>query len=239
MSQLLSVKNVSVKYGNIQALKNISFDIPHGKIISLIGANGAGKTTTLKAISGNVAFEGDVVFDQKNIKEEHSYDLVGRGLVHAPEGRGIFPNLTVMENLQLGMIGSAIAKKHFSKNLESSFVFFPRIKERLKQMAGTLSGGEQQMLAIARALIGEPKLLLLDEPSLGLAPQVMKLIFDIVLKINLEKKVTVFLVEQNAKQALKISHYAYVLETGQISLEGEGSALLENDQVKKIYLGEH
>lgn len=239
MSHLLSVKNVSVKYGNIQALKNISFDIPEGKIISLIGANGAGKTTTLKAISGNVDFSGSVIFDQKDIANEHAYDLVGRGLVHAPEGRGIFPNLTVMENLQLGMIGSDKARKHFSQNLESSFVFFPRIKERLKQMAGTLSGGEQQMLAIARALIGEPKLLLLDEPSLGLAPQVVKLIFDIVLKINLEKKVTVFLVEQNAKQALKISHYAYVLETGQISLEGEGAALLENDQVKKIYLGEH
>jgi branched-chain amino acid transport system ATP-binding protein len=239
MSQLLSVKNVSVKYGNIQALKNISFDIPEGKIISLIGANGAGKTTTLKAISGNVDFSGQVEFDNKNIKNEQAYDLVGRGLVHAPEGRGIFPNLTVMENLQLGMIGSVKARKHFSQNLESSFVFFPRIKERLKQMAGTLSGGEQQMLAIARALIGEPKLLLLDEPSLGLAPQVVKLIFDIVLKINLEKKVTVFLVEQNAKQALKISHYAYVLETGQILLEGEGRTLLENEQVKKIYLGEH
>jgi branched-chain amino acid transport system ATP-binding protein len=239
MSHLLSVKNVSVKYGNIQALKNISFEIPEGKIISLIGANGAGKTTTLKAISGNVEFSGEVVFDNINIKNEQAYNLVGRGLVHAPEGRGIFPNLTVMENLQLGMIGSDKARKHFSQNLESSFVFFPRIKERLKQMAGTLSGGEQQMLAIARALIGEPKLLLLDEPSLGLAPQVVKLIFDIVLKINLEKKVTVFLVEQNAKQALKISHYAYVLETGQILLEGEGKSLLENEQVKKIYLGEH
>jgi branched-chain amino acid transport system ATP-binding protein len=239
MSYLLSVKNVSVSYGNIKALKNISFEVPEGKIISLIGANGAGKTTTLKAISGNVNFSGEVVFDQKNIASEHSYDLVGRGLVHAPEGRGIFPNLTVMENLQLGCIGSDKARAHFHQNLESSFVFFPRIKERLKQLAGTLSGGEQQMLAIARALIGEPKLLLLDEPSLGLAPQVVKLIFDIVLKINLEKKVTVFLVEQNAKQALKISNYAYVLETGQISLQGPGRELLENDQVKKIYLGEH
>lgn len=237
--ETLSVTDLAVNYGNVPALKGISFKVPKGQIVSLIGANGAGKTTTLKAISGACGSKGTVVFNGNNTSGQESFKLVGQGLIHAPEGRGIFPNLTVMENLQLGIVGRHSAKVHFQKNLEDSFKLFPRLQERINQMAGTLSGGEQQMLAIARALIGEPELLLLDEPSLGLAPQVVKLIFDIIVRINTEKHVTVLLVEQNAKQALKISHYAYVLETGKISLEGKGTDLLNNDQVKKIYLGEH
>jgi branched-chain amino acid transport system ATP-binding protein len=235
----LNVEGLQVNFGNVQALKGISFKVPKGKIVSLIGANGAGKTTTLKAISGNVKSTGSVIFQGQSTFGLESFQLVGNGLIHCPEGRGIFPNLTVMENLQLGIVGRHSAKEHFNKNLENGFTLFPRLKERIGQMAGTLSGGEQQMLAIVRALIGEPELLLLDEPSLGLAPQVVKLIFEIVVKINAEKGVTVLLVEQNAKQALKISDYAYVLETGTISLEGKGSELLNNDDVKKIYLGEH
>ncbi len=235
----LVVEGLQVNYGNVQALKGVSFKVPKGQIVSLIGANGAGKTTTLKAISGAISGKGTVVFNGQPTAGMESFKLVGQGLIHAPEGRGIFPNLTVMENLQLGIVGRHSAKVHFAKNLEEGFTLFPRLKERIGQMAGTLSGGEQQMLAIARALIGEPELLLLDEPSLGLAPQVVKLIFDIIVRINKDKQVTVLLVEQNAKQALKISHYAYVLETGKISLEGKGSDLLNNDEVKKIYLGEH
>jgi branched-chain amino acid transport system ATP-binding protein len=235
----LIVDNLQVNFGNVQALKGISFKVPQGKIVSLIGANGAGKTTTLKAISGNVSSLGNVIFNGKPITGLESYQLVGDGLIHCPEGRGIFPNLTVMENLQLGVVGRHSAKVNFNKNLEIGFSLFPRLKERVNQMAGTLSGGEQQMLAIARALVGEPELLLLDEPSLGLAPLVVKLIFEIIVKINAENKVTVLLVEQNAKQALKISDYAYVLETGKILLEGKGSELLNNEDVKKIYLGEH
>ncbi len=235
----LVVEGLQVNYGNVQALKGVSFKVPKGQIVSLIGANGAGKTTTLKAISGACSAKGTVVFNGQPTTGMESFKLVAQGLIHAPEGRGIFPNLTVMENLQLGIVGRHSAKVHFNKNLEEGFTLFPRLKERVGQMAGTLSGGEQQMLAIARALIGEPELLLLDEPSLGLAPQVVKLIFDIIVRINKEKQVTVLLVEQNAKQALKISHYAYVLETGKISLEGKGADLLNNEDVKKIYLGEH
>jgi branched-chain amino acid transport system ATP-binding protein len=236
---ILAVDNLQVNFGNVQALKGISFKVPKGKIVSLIGANGAGKTTTLKAISGNCKSGGTVVFNDHSITNKESFQLVGEGLIHCPEGRGIFPNLTVMENLQLGIVGRANAKANFEKNLEIGFNYFPRLKERVGQMAGTLSGGEQQMLAIARALVGEPELLLLDEPSLGLAPLVVKLIFEIIVKINQDNKTTVLLVEQNAKQALKISDYAYVLETGKILLEGTGAELLNNDEVKKIYLGEH
>ncbi len=239
METTLNVEGLQVNYGNVQALKGISFKVPKGKIVSLIGANGAGKTTTLKAISGNCKSAGVVVFNNHPITNKESFQLVAEGLIHCPEGRGVFPNLTVMENLQLGIVGRHSAKANFNKNLEECFVLFPRLKERINQIAGTLSGGEQQMLAIARALIGEPELLLLDEPSLGLAPLVVKLIFEIIVRINKDKGVTVLLVEQNAKQALKISNYAYVLETGKILLEGTGADLLNNDDVKKIYLGEH
>ncbi|MFZ4712186.1 MAG: ABC transporter ATP-binding protein [Bacteriovoracaceae bacterium] len=235
----LEVENLSVNYGNVKALKGISFNLPEGKIVSLIGSNGAGKTTTLRAVSGVVARQGSVKVLGVDTQNTLPHELVAKGLIHAPEGRGIFPNLTVKENLQLGVAGRQSAKANFQKNLENGFNLFPRLKERIDQQAGTLSGGEQQMLAIARALVGEPEVLLLDEPSLGLAPQVVKLIFDIIVRINKEQKVSVLLVEQNAKQALKVSDYAYVLEAGKISLEGKGAELLNNDQVRKIYLGEH
>jgi len=235
----LKVENLSVQYGNVHALKNISFEVPQKKIISLIGANGAGKTTTLRSISGALSFTGSISFKGEKLTGLEPFEVINRGIVHCPEGRGVFPNLTVMENLQLGSLASKKAAAHFSQNLEKGFKLFPRLKEREGQLAGTLSGGEQQMLAIARALIGEPEILLLDEPSLGLAPQIVKLIFDIIVKINQENNVTVLLVEQNAKQALKISHYAYVLETGSISLQGTGAELLANDEVRKIYLGDH
>lgn len=240
MSKLkLNAEKIFVNYGNVQALKGISFKLPEGKIVSLIGANGAGKTTTLKAVSGYCGFEGSLEINGVKTVNRPSYELVKEGLIHCPEGRGVFPELTVYENLQLGVSGRKEAGHNFQKNLEDSFVLFPRLKERIKQVAGTLSGGEQQMLAIARALVAEPDILLLDEPSLGLAPQVVKLIFDIIVRINSEKKVSVLLVEQNAKQALKISDYAYVLEAGIVSLEGKGKELLENDRVRKIYLGDH
>ena len=235
----LTVENLDVRYGNIHALKQLHFKVPKGQIVSLIGSNGAGKTTTLRAISGALPFTGTVSFNGTSLAGLEPYQVSGKGIIHCPEGRGIFPNLSVMENLQLGTVASKKAQTHFEKNLDESFRLFPRLNERSTQSAGTLSGGEQQMLAIARALIGDPEILLLDEPSLGLAPQMVKLIFDIIVRINQENKVTVLLVEQNAKQALKISHYAYVLETGSVSLEGPGSELLENDRVRKIYLGDH
>ncbi len=235
----LEVKDLKVSFGNVKALKGISFHLPEGQIVSLIGANGAGKTTTLRAISGVGNRQGTIKILGQDTQGKEPHELVANGLIHAPEGRGIFPNLSVKENLQLGVAGRKHAKANFEKNLADAFELFPRLKERIEQQAGTLSGGEQQMLAIARALIGEPEILLLDEPSLGLAPQVVKLIFDIIVRINKEKGVSVLLVEQNAKQALKISNYAYVLEAGQISLEGKGEDLLNNDQVRKIYLGEH
>ena len=235
----LEVNDLKVSYGNVHALKGLNFHVPEGKIVSLIGANGAGKTTTLRAVSGNVPYRGSVKMAGMDMAALQSFELVGKGLIHCPEGRGIFPNLTVMENLQLGVYGRPASRARFEQNLEHGFKLFPRLKERLQQVAGTLSGGEQQMLAIHRALLGEPEVLLLDEPSLGLAPQVVKLIFDIIVRINAEDKVTVLLVEQNAKQALKISDYAYVLETGKISLEGTGQELLNNDEVQRIYLGAH
>jgi branched-chain amino acid transport system ATP-binding protein len=239
MANILEISNLSVKYGNVDALKNISFAVPEGAIISLIGGNGAGKTTTLRSISGAAPKTGDIKFLGESIANLKPYQVATKGIVHCPEGRGIFPNLTVMENLKLGTMTGHHAEEHFDENLAESFRLFPRLNERVRQLAGTLSGGEQQMLAIARALIGEPKILLLDEPSLGLAPQVVKLIFEIIVRINKEKKVTVLLVEQNAKQALKVSDYAYVLEVGSISLSGPGKDLLNNDSVRKIYLGEH
>lgn len=240
MSELkLQVEHLAVNYGNVNALKDISFEVPTGKIITLIGSNGAGKTTTLRAISGIVERQGSIKLSGQEVRKVAPHEMVGLGVIHCPEGRGIFPNLSVMENLQLGVVGRPTVEDRFEENLEKSLKLFPRIRERLKQVAGTLSGGEQQMLAIARALLAEPEVLLLDEPSLGLAPQVVKLIFDTVKKINQEAGVTVLLVEQNAKQALKISHFGYVLEAGKIRLKGPSQELLENDEVRKIYLGDH
>lgn len=234
---LLSLQNVRVKYGNIEALKGISVDVYPGEIISLIGANGAGKSTTLRTISGLLKpIAGDVIFQGRSIVNDQPHNIVKLGLIHAPEGRGIFANLTVLENLEMGAYARKCSRTDIEKDFEHIFTLFPRLKERLKQQSGTLSGGEQQMLAISRALMSKPKLLLLDEPSLGLAPQIVETIFQIIQKVNKEG-VTILLVEQNAFQALKVSHRGYVVETGEIVLSGKGSELLTNDKVREAYLG--
>jgi len=231
----LDVKNLKVKYGGIQALKDISFHVNQGEIVSLIGANGAGKTTTLRAISALVESQGDLFFSGQSLRGLKPHQIVTRGISQSPEGRGVFANLTVLENLELG---AYIRNDHaeIQKDLEHCFSLFPRLKERLKQRAGTLSGGEQQMLAMSRALMSRPKLLLLDEPSLGLAPLIVAQIFDIVQLINREGT-TVLLVEQNARMALKISTRAYVIETGKVTLSGTGHDLLNDPRVIESYLG--
>jgi branched-chain amino acid transport system ATP-binding protein len=235
---MLKVENLQVYYGAINALRGISFDVPKGSIVTLIGSNGAGKTTTLKTISGIVkAKSGSITFDGQNILSLDPHTIVGRGLSQSPEGRMVFANLTVRENLELGAYLRK-DKAEIKKNMEYGFTVFPRLKERERQVAGTLSGGEQQMLAIARALMNHPKMLLLDEPSLGIAPLLVKTIFEKVVEINRELGMTILLVEQNAHLALSISSYAYVLETGEIILKGDAKSLAENEDVKKAYLGE-
>lgn len=237
MSQaLLSVENLVVRYGAIDAVKGISFSVNPGEVVALIGANGAGKTTTLRALSALLPFSGNVRFDGESVAKTPAHKLVGRGLVHAPEGRGIFFQLTVKENLELGAY-LRNDRAQIAQEMEHCFGLFPRLKERLYQPAGTLSGGEQQMLAISRSLLSKPKLLMLDEPSLGLAPRIVQQIFAIIRKLNQETKVTILLVEQNASMALKVSHRAYVLETGKITLQGTGSELLHHPEVKSAYLG--
>jgi branched-chain amino acid transport system ATP-binding protein len=233
---VLEVKDIRVKYGNIEALKGVSFTVGKGEIISLIGANGAGKSTTLRAVSGLLKpVSGDILFEGKSVRGIKPHEIVRMGLLQSPEGRGIFANLTVLENLEMGAF-TRTDKKGIHSDLDYVYGLFPRIKERQKQLAGTLSGGEQQMLAISRSLMGRPRLLLLDEPSLGLAPQIVNTIFSIIQKINKEGA-TILLVEQNAFQALKISHRGYVVETGSIVLEGKGSDLLTNEKVRAAYLG--
>ena len=234
---LLRVDKINVHYGMIHALHDISFDVPQGKIVTLIGANGAGKTTTLKALSGLAKVtSGQVFLRDKQITNLPAHEIVRHRICMAPEGRGIFLNLTVEENLDLGA-WAAPDKKLYNANLDYSFELFPRLKERRKQNAGTLSGGEQQMLAIGRALMGQPEVLFLDEPSLGLAPQIIEKIFEIIVKINKEGK-TIVLVEQNALQALEIAHHGIVLETGHISLQGPAKELAASDEIRKAYLGE-
>lgn len=236
-TSLLSVKNLKVCYGNIDALKDISFEVKKGEIISLIGANGAGKSTTLRAISGLLKPKsGEIIFDGKSIKGMQPHEIVHLGLLQSPEGRGIFANLTVLENLEMGAYTRKDSNAEIKKDMDHVFELFPRVKERLKQVAGTLSGGEQQMLAVSRSLMGRPKLLLLDEPSLGLAPQIVETIFNIIKKINSDG-VTILLVEQNAAQALKIAHRAYVVETGNIVMQGTGPELLKSPKVREAYLG--
>jgi branched-chain amino acid transport system ATP-binding protein len=236
MSQktMLSVRNLQVYYGAIHALKGIDFEVQEGEIVSLIGSNGAGKTTTLRAISGMADAQGEILLEGKSLISVPTHKRVLLGLAQSPEGRGVFPNLTILENLQMGAYSRK--DKGIQKDLDHCYELFPRLKERLTQTAGTLSGGEQQMLAICRALMCKPKLLLLDEPSLGLAPKIVAQIFEIVKKLN-EDGMTILLVEQNANQALKVAHRAYVLETGKITLSGKGSELLTNDEVRKSYLG--
>lgn len=234
---MLKINNLNVFFGGIHALKGISFDVPKGKVITLIGANGAGKSTTLRAICGLIKpQEGKIKFNNKEITGAPTDKIVKRGIALIPEGRKIFPNLTVQENLSLGAFARD-NKKEVTKDLEWVYELFPRVKERLWQKGGTLSGGEQQMLAVARGLMSRPKLLMLDEPSLGLAPLLVKEIFDIIRRIHREG-MTVLLVEQNAFAALKIADYAYVLETGKVVLEGTGEELLKDEGVKKAYLGE-
>jgi len=234
---MLKIENLSVHYGGIHALQGIGLEVPDGKIVTLIGANGAGKSTTLKAIVGLAKTSGgSVSWNGEPLTGKGTKEIVEKGVVLVPEGRRIFPNLTVDENLSLGAY-SRSDKAGVAQDRKRVFGLFPRLEERMKQKAGTLSGGEQQMLAVGRAIMTRPKLLMMDEPSLGLAPLVVKMIFDIVREIN-KAGVTVLLVEQNAKAALEVADYGYVLETGRITLEGPGKGLLANDGVRKAYLGE-
>ena len=237
MTPLLEIKNLSVFYDAVQALRGVNLQVSQGSVVCLIGANGAGKSTVLRAVSGlKKPTLGDIYFNGESIIRLRPEQIVRWGIVQSPEGRGIFPNLSIEENLDLG----AYVRQDYSeikKDLEKMYELFPRLKERLKQLAGTLSGGEQQMLAMGRALMARPQLLLLDEPSLGLAPQVIELIFETIAKINREGT-TILLVEQNAQLALEASHYAYVLETGSLLLEGEASKVLSDPRVQEAYLGE-
>ncbi len=238
MSAILEITDLDVHYGGIHALKGVSMSIERGKICALIGANGAGKTTTLRAISGLVKpTRGTVLFEGKPIGGVPAHEIVALGLAHVPEGRGIFANLTVDENLQMGAF---LRNDHaaIAKDRDKALDYFPRLRERLGQMAGTLSGGEQQMLAISRALLARPKLLLLDEPSLGLAPQVTALIFKIVKSIVAEGT-TILLVEQNAHMALGVAHTGHVLEVGTLVTSGPATELAKDDKIRKAYLGVH
>ncbi|MFT3713867.1 MAG: ABC transporter ATP-binding protein [Archangium sp.] len=234
---LLDVSALEVSYGAIKALKGISLSVGQGECVALIGANGAGKTSTLRAVSGMVKpAGGTITLRGEKIGGRKSHELVPKGLAHAPEGRGIFPNLTVQENLDLG----AYLRRDsagIEADLQKCFGFFPRLLERRAQPAGTLSGGEQQMLSISRALMSRPSLLLLDEPSLGLAPQVTQIIFRILKDVNAQG-VSILLVEQNAHLALGLAQWAYVLETGEVAMEGTGQALLASEEIRKAYLGE-
>ncbi|MCH2176570.1 MAG: ABC transporter ATP-binding protein [Lentisphaeria bacterium] len=234
---MLTVKNLSVRYGAIQALSNISFEINQGEIVTLLGANGAGKTTTLSAISKTVKWAGgDILFEGNSLKKLSPHKIVSHGLAHCPEGRRIFPELTVMENLDLGAYTLA-DQSQYSTLLDKVFHYFPRLQERKEQKGGTLSGGEQQMLAVGRALMSHPKLLMLDEPSLGLAPLIVEKIFEIIKQVNKEEGMTVFLVEQNAYEALQVADRAYVVETGEIKMDGQAKDLLHDDRIKELYLG--
>ncbi len=237
MNPLLEVKNLVVNYGVITALQGISLSVKQGAIVTLIGANGAGKTTTLRAISGLLRIRsGEVLHEAQDITNLPAHRLVDRGIAHVPEGRMVFANLTVMENLRMGAY-RVKDKAAIGRELDYVFNVFPRLKEREKQIAGTLSGGEQQMLAIGRALMSRPKFLMLDEPSLGIAPLLVQKIFEKIVEINRDQGITILLVEQNANLALEISSYGYVLETGRILLHDSSSSLRENPQVRDAYLG--
>ena len=234
---ILDVNDLNVYYGGIHAIKNISFNIKKGEIVSLIGANGAGKTSTLHAISGLVPIKsGEISLNGENVTNIEAHKLVSLGMAHVPEGRRIFTELTVLENLEMGAY-TRNDTEQIKEDINHMFTLFPRLAERKKQLAGTMSGGEQQMLAMARALMSSPSLLLLDEPSMGLAPLLVQEIFNIIERINKEENVTVLLVEQNANMALSIADRGYVLETGKIILEGTGKERLSNPEIKKAYLG--
>ena len=233
---MLEVKNLSVSYGAIEAVKDISFTVNDGEIVSLIGANGAGKTTTLHTITGLVpAKSGSVMYNGVDLLKTHNNKIVTLGMAHIPEGRHVFTRMSVEENLEMGAF-SLKDQSDLKKDLDMVYGLFPRLKERRNQKAGTLSGGEQQMLAMGRALMSHPKTILMDEPSMGLSPKLVKEIFSIIRKLH-EQDITILLVEQNAKMALSIADRAYVLETGRITMEGDAKELLNNEQVRKAYLG--
>jgi branched-chain amino acid transport system ATP-binding protein len=233
---MLEVENLHVSYGSIKALHGVSLKVPQGSIVTLIGANGAGKSTTLRALSGLVKSSGSVRYDGQNVANLPAHQIVSRGLCHVPEGRMVFANLTVKENLAMGAYLQR-DKAWIAKQTDYVFHLFPRLKERENQAAGTMSGGEQQMLAIGRALLSNPKFLMLDEPSLGIAPLLVKAIFERIVEINREQGLTILLVEQNANLALDVSNYGYVLETGSILLEGPSAELKANPRVQEAYLG--
>ena len=231
---MLKIENLIVNYGGIEAVKGISLEVPDGSIITLVGANGAGKSTTLRSIVGLVkARSGSITLDGEELLGQDTTEIVSKGITLVPEGRHVFPDMTVLENLK---IGAYLRKDKLSDDIERVYNLFPRLKERSWQAAGTLSGGEQQMLAVGRALMSKPKIIMMDEPSLGLAPIIVQGIFDIIQQINKEGT-TVLLIEQNANMALKVADYGYVMETGRISLTGTGAELLANEQVKELYLG--
>jgi branched-chain amino acid transport system ATP-binding protein len=234
---MLEVKNLTVNYGAITALQGISLTVKQGDIVTLIGANGAGKTTTLKTISGLLrAQSGEILYQGQNITRLRAHQIVKLGVSHVPEGRMIFANLTVLENLQMGAF-LRTDKAAVRSEMDYVFNIFPRLRERVKQVAGTLSGGEQQMLAIGRALMSKPKFLMLDEPSLGIAPLLVKTIFEKIVEINRQHGITILLVEQNANLALEMARYGYVLETGRMILHDASAVLRQNPQVKSAYLG--
>jgi branched-chain amino acid transport system ATP-binding protein len=233
---LLTIENIHSYYGHIHAIKGISLEVNQGEIVTLIGSNGAGKSTTLRTISGVMHPKvGKIVFDGVDITKMQPHEIVARGMIHVPEGRGIFPELTVKENMEMGAY-TVSDRQLVEERMENGFTLFPRLKERVDQMGGTLSGGEQQMLAIARGLMLDPKLLMLDEPSMGLAPILVELIFDIVKKLN-ERGTTILLVEQNALMALSIAHRGYVLQTGEITTSDSAENLKSDKAVQKAYLG--
>jgi branched-chain amino acid transport system ATP-binding protein len=235
VTALLTVRGVETFYGSIQALKGIDIDVASGEIVTLIGANGAGKSTLMMTICGSPqARRGSIVYDGGDITRTPTHEIMRRGIAQSPEGRRIFPRMSVYENLQMG--ASLIDPAHFADDLDKVFALFPRLKERRDQRGGTLSGGEQQMLAIARALMSRPKLLLLDEPSLGLAPLIVAGIFNAIRELNRQEGLTVFLVEQNAYHALKLAHRGYVLVNGTVTLSGTGAELLAREEVKAAYL---
>jgi branched-chain amino acid transport system ATP-binding protein len=234
---LLKVSGVKVAYGGIQAVKGIDFEVREGELVSLIGSNGAGKTTTMKAITGTLPFlGGDIEFLGKSIKGRGAWDLVGEGLVMVPEGRGVFTRMTITENLQIGAYIRK-DKPEIAKDIERVFATFPRLKERATQLAGTMSGGEQQMLAMGRALMARPKVLLLDEPSMGLSPIMVDKIFEVVKQVY-DQGVTVLLVEQNASRALQLADRGYVMESGLITMSGDAKVMLSDPKVRAAYLGE-
>jgi branched-chain amino acid transport system ATP-binding protein len=237
MKKMLRIDNLVVAYGGIEALKGISLEVEEGKIVTLVGANGAGKSTTLRSIVGLVKPKaGSITYNNRNLLSEKTQNMVSNGITLVPEGRRVFSNLTVLENLKIGAF-TRRDEKNIKDDMEWVFSLFPRLKERTWQLAGTLSGGEQQMLAVGRALMSRPKLLMMDEPSLGLAPLIVKEIFNIIREIH-KRDVTILLIEQNANAALHIADVGYVMETGRITMRGSGKELLANEDVKRAYLGQ-